>query len=95
VAHAHFGFDWILQSELTQVFDFAGTFLNDDIEKIESATKELMEKIQPIGTKMYEEAAKEAETEKDSEEKSSKGKKTKTTIKEDEAVEGEVVDDKE
>lgn len=68
---------------------------SDDKEKIESATKELMEKIQPIGTKMYEEAAKEAETEKDSEEKSSKGKKTKTTIKEDEAVEGEVVDDKE
>lgn len=68
---------------------------SDDKDEIEAATKELMDAIQPIGAKMYEQAAQESEAEgddKDSEDKSSKGKKDKKS-KADDAVEGEVVDD--
>lgn len=67
---------------------------SDDKEELEKAAKELMEKIQPIGAKMYEAAAKDAENEDSgskTEEKS--GKKTKTTKKTEDAVEGEVVED--
>ncbi len=67
-----------------------------DKEKLESAGKELNEKIMPIGAKMYEQASKE-ETEKGdtgdkSEKKSSKKKGNKSDSKSDEPVEGEVVD---
>ncbi len=59
-----------------------------DKDEIEAAAKALMEAIQPIGAKMYEEAAKADESSeasaKDGEEKKSK---------EDDAVEGEVVED--
>lgn len=59
---------------------------NADKEALEAATKELNDKIMPIGAKMYEEAAKEEKpAEGDSDEKPEK----------DEPVEGEVVDDKE
>ncbi len=53
-----------------------------DKETLETANKELSEKIMPIGAKMYEEAAKAEE---------SSGEKTD---KKDEPVEGEVVDEK-
>jgi len=53
-----------------------------DKDELEKAAKELMEKIQAIGAKLYEAAAKE--------EKSEEG----TNKKDDEPVEGEVVDDK-
>jgi molecular chaperone DnaK len=54
-----------------------------DKEEIEAAAKALMDVMQPIGAKMYEEAAKESETEEGSEESS----------KADDAVEGEVVEE--
>ena len=57
----------------------------DDLEK---AAKELTDTIMPIGAKLYEEASKdEAKSDDDS-------KKSKKDKKSDEAVEGEVVDDK-
>lgn len=60
-----------------------------DKEAIEAAAKELQEKMMPIGAKMYEQAQKEeSESKEDGEEK--KAKKAK-----EEAVEGEVVEDKE
>jgi molecular chaperone DnaK len=58
---------------------------SDDKEELEKAAKELMEKIQTIGAKLYEAAAKEEKAEGD-EKTEEKGK--------DEPVEGEVVDDK-
>ncbi len=58
---------------------------SDDKEELETAAKELMEKIQTIGAKLYEAAAKEEKAEGD-EKTEEKGK--------DEPVEGEVVDDK-
>lgn len=61
--------------------------LNDsevDKEKLETATKELSDKIMPIGAKLYQEANK---TEKSDEAKSSDDKNSK-----DDTVEGEVVD---
>ncbi len=58
-----------------------------DKEAIEAALKELNDKIMPIGAKMYEQAAKEAEA-KNSEESDKKADDK------DEPVEGEVVDDK-
>jgi len=66
-----------------------------DKDALETAAKELSEKIMPIGAKMYEEAAKADEnpTEASAAEDTSKGKKSKKTDKED-PVEGEVVDDK-
>jgi molecular chaperone DnaK len=60
-----------------------------DKDEIEKATKELMDKIQPIGAKMYEQASKEES--KDSEEKED-GKADKKSKKAD-PVEGEVVED--
>lgn len=65
---------------------------SDDKDELEAAAKELMDAIQPIGAKMYEEASKanenpsEASAKADT--KESKGKK-----KADDAVEGEVVDE--
>jgi molecular chaperone DnaK len=56
-----------------------------DKDALETAAKELSEKMMPIGAKMYEEASKEAETEES-------GKKKEDS---DEPVEGEVIDDKE
>ena len=67
-----------------------------DKEALESASKELSEKIMPIGAKMYEAASKDAEGSGDSnpesEEKGKKSSKKKTDN--DEPVEGEVVDEK-
>jgi molecular chaperone DnaK len=56
---------------------------SDDKEELEAAGKELMGKLQTIGAKLYEAAAKEEKPEERSDEK-----------KDDEPVEGEVVDDK-
>ena len=57
----------------------------DDLEK---ATKELTDTIMPIGAKLYEEASKDEAKSDDGSKKSKKDKKS------DEAVEGEVVEDK-
>lgn len=57
----------------------------DDLEK---AAKELTDTIMPIGAKLYEEASKDESKSDDDSKKSKKDKKT------DEAVEGEVVEDK-
>jgi len=69
---------------------------SDDKEEIEAASKTLLEAIQPIGAKIYEQAAKETESEdsgsKTGDKKASKDKNSKK--KADDAVEGEVVDDK-
>jgi len=65
---------------------------SDDKDEIEAATKSLMNAIQPIGAKMYEQAASE-EKDDDSEDKDSKGDKKDKKSKEDDAVEGEVIDD--
>ena len=62
---------------------------SDDKDELEKAAKELQDAIMPIGAKMYEAATKESEGESDDEKKS--GKKAK---KDDDAVEGEVVDEK-
>ena len=63
---------------------------SDDLSELESAQKELSETIQKIGAKLYE-SAKTEETASESEEG-----KTKTSRKkaDDDAVEGEVVDEK-
>ncbi len=58
-----------------------------DKTALEAAAKELTDKIMPIGAKMYEEASKAAESEEGSAESGEKKDK-------DEAVEGEVVEDK-
>jgi len=58
---------------------------SDDKSELESAAKELMEKIQTVGAKLYEAAAKE---------ESEKSDDKTTDDKKDEPVEGEVVDDK-
>lgn len=66
-----------------------------DKEALEAASKELSDKMMPIGAKIYEDAAKEEEAKKaDSEGADSNDKKSKKDDK-DEPVEGEVVDDKE
>jgi molecular chaperone DnaK len=66
-------------------------------EALEAATKELNDVLMPIGAKMYEQAAKEAEAEAPgeaaSEETSSETKKDKKK-KDDGPIEGEVVDEK-
>ncbi|HSX45023.1 MAG TPA: molecular chaperone DnaK [Candidatus Saccharimonadales bacterium] len=59
-------------------------------DALETAAKELTDKIMPIGTKMYEQAQKEDKPAEDSEDK-----KDDKKSKKDDAVEGEVVDDKE
>jgi len=61
-----------------------------DASALESAAKELSEKLMPIGAKMYEQAAKD-ESKDEKEESESDDKKDSK----DEPVEGEVVDDKE
>ncbi|HUD10757.1 MAG TPA: molecular chaperone DnaK [Candidatus Saccharimonadales bacterium] len=64
-----------------------------DKDALENATKELNDKLMPIGTKMYEQAqAAEATTEDDD---SKDDKDDKKSDGKDEAIEGEVVDDKE
>jgi molecular chaperone DnaK len=60
-----------------------------DKEALETAAKELNEKIMPIGAKMYEQASKDEQPSEDSADKTD----DKTSDK-DEPVEGEVVDDK-
>jgi len=69
---------------------------SNDKETLEKALSELNEKVQPIGAKMYEAASAEAsktadstESEDDSKDKKSK----KSSKKDDEAVEGEVVEE--
>ncbi len=65
-----------------------------DKESLEAAAKELSDIIMPIGAKLYEEAAKEdASAEEPEKTDGKKGKKSKNS-KPDEAVEGEVVDEK-
>ena len=60
-------------------------------DALEAAAKELSEAIMPIGAKLYEAAAKEeAPAEEDDDKKDKKSKKSKS----DDAVEGEVVDEK-
>jgi len=61
-----------------------------DKDELEKATKELTDKIMPIGAKLYEAAAQEEEPESDDKKDDKKSKKSKK----DEAVEGEVVDEK-
>ncbi len=60
-----------------------------DKDALEAAAKELSDKMMPIGAKMYEQASKDAKPEDGSAEGEGEDKK------DDEAVEGEVVDDKE
>jgi len=63
-----------------------------DKEALETAAKELSEKIMPIGAKMYESA--QADSEEGSKEKEeSSGSDTKDSKEEDEPAEGEVVDE--
>jgi len=61
-----------------------------DKDALENATKELNDKLMPIGAKMYEQAAAEEKSE-----EASDSDETATDDKKDEAIEGEVVDDKE
>jgi molecular chaperone DnaK len=60
-----------------------------DKDALENATKELNDKLMPIGSKMYEQAAEEAKSEEDK----SSSDETSSDDKGD-AVEGEVIDDK-
>lgn len=60
---------------------------SDDKDELEKALKDLNEKIMPIGSKMYEAAGKEAKAEGEP--------KADADAKSNDAVEGEVVDDKE
>jgi molecular chaperone DnaK len=61
---------------------------NADKESLESASKELTDKMMPIGAKMYESASKEAEKE-----DADKNSDNSDGTSKDEPVEGEVVDD--
>ncbi|MBR2659705.1 molecular chaperone DnaK [Candidatus Saccharibacteria bacterium] len=63
---------------------------NSDADKdaLEKAAKDLSEKIMPIGAKMYQEASKDNK----SDDAKSDDKKSSTSSKDDDAVEGEVVD---
>lgn len=63
-----------------------------DKDEIEAAAKALMDKIQPIGAKMYEEAAK-ADEASEASAKDEENATDSTKKKTDEAVEGEVVED--
>jgi molecular chaperone DnaK len=66
-----------------------------DKDVLESASKELSEKIMPIGAKMYEAVSKEASEDGSSKaEDSEKGSKKKSKKDKDEPVEGEVIDEK-
>lgn len=64
---------------------------SDDKEELEAAAKALMDAIQPIGAKMYESAQADENPSEASAKEDTKGEKSK----EDEAVEGEVVDPEE
>jgi len=85
---------------LQEAIDEAKTHLEaTDVEELKKAAKDLSDKIMPIGSKMYEAAQKDganasasAEASAESESGDSKGKKSDK--KKDDAVEGEVVDDK-
>ena len=63
---------------------------SSDKDELEAAVKALNDAIMPIGAKMYEQASQETQ----SDEKPSDDGKKKKSKKDDEAVEGEVVDDK-
>ena len=65
-------------------------------DALETASKELSEKIMPIGAKMYEEASKETsdESEKSKDESTEDKKSSKKKKGKDEPVEGEVIDEK-
>lgn len=75
-----------------------------DKEALEKAAKDMSEKMMPIGSKIYEEAAKEEQAKADSKDgdkakttskgKSKKSNKSKKDDDKDEPVEGEVVDEK-
>ena len=78
---------------LDEAVEAAKEVLKDDKadkDKLEAAAKEMTDKMMPIGAKLYEQADKDEPSDNESEEKP-KGKKDK---KDDEPVEGEVVDDK-
>lgn len=60
-------------------------------EELESATKDLNDRIMPIGAKLYQDAAKSEDSAKTDDESAEKSSKTTDT---DEPIEGEVVDDK-
>ncbi|HMS23989.1 MAG TPA: molecular chaperone DnaK [Candidatus Saccharibacteria bacterium] len=63
-----------------------------DKEKLETAAKELNDRIMPIGAKMYEEASKK-EADESSEASAKDGEQKKSDKKDDEPVEGEVIDE--
>ncbi len=64
-------------------------------EALENAAKELNDKLMPIGSKMYEQAAAEEAPKEDTEAAGDKSKSDKSSGKKpDEPIEGEVVDDK-
>ena len=68
-----------------------------DKDALEAATKELNDVLMPIGAKMYEQAAKEAEAaapSEDASEETSNEKKKDNKKKDDGPIEGEVVDEK-
>ncbi|HVV25662.1 MAG TPA: molecular chaperone DnaK [Candidatus Saccharimonadales bacterium] len=64
-----------------------------DKDALEAATKELNDKLMPIGSKLYEQGAAEADSE-DAKPDDDQADKAGKSDKKDEAVEGEVVDDK-
>lgn len=63
-----------------------------DKEKLETAAKELNDRIMPIGAKMYEQASKKEDDE-SSEASAKDGEQKKSDKKDDEPVEGEVIDE--
>lgn len=68
---------------------------SDDKEELEKAVKDLNDVLMPIGAKMYEAAAKEEEkSDKKAKDKTSKKDKKSDKKDDDEAVEGEIVDEK-
>lgn len=82
---------------LDEAMEAAKEVLKDDKadkEKLETAAKEMTDKMMPIGAKLYEQADKSSE-EKSDDQSDEKPKKGKNDKKDDEPVEGEVVDDKE
>lgn len=82
---------------LSEAIDAAKKVQSDekaDKEALEAASKELSEKIMPIGAKMYEQAAEaEKAAEGETEEEKSEDKKGKKKSSKDEPIEGEVVDE--
>lgn len=67
---------------------------SDDKEVLENALKELNDKVQPIGAKLYEQAASEDSDESEDSHSSNDKKKKSSSKKSDDVVEGEVVDKK-